>query len=46
VILDMVGGDYLERNIIAAAQDARIVQIATQAARAPPSTCAASCRSA
>jgi NADPH2:quinone reductase len=31
VILDMVGGDYTERNIIAAADDARIVQIATLA---------------
>ncbi len=29
VTLDMVGGDYTERNIIAAAEDARIVQIAT-----------------
>jgi NADPH2:quinone reductase len=29
LILDMVGGDYTERNIIAAAQDGRIVQIAT-----------------
>jgi NADPH:quinone reductase-like Zn-dependent oxidoreductase len=29
VILDMVGGGYVERNIIAAAEDARIVQIAT-----------------
>jgi NADPH:quinone reductase len=29
VILDMVGGDYTERNIIAAAEDGRIVQIAT-----------------
>lgn len=28
VILDMVGGDYVERNIKAAADDARIVQIA------------------
>lgn len=28
VILDMVGGDYTERNIVAAAEDARIVQIA------------------
>lgn len=28
VILDMVGGDYTERNIIAAAEDGRIVQIA------------------
>ena len=27
--LDMVGGDYTERNIIAAAEDGRIVQIAT-----------------
>jgi putative PIG3 family NAD(P)H quinone oxidoreductase len=36
VILDMVGGDYLERNIIAAAQDARIVQIATQAGSRTP----------
>ena len=29
VILDMVGGDYTERNIVAAAEDGRIVQIAT-----------------
>jgi NADPH2:quinone reductase len=29
VILDMVGGDYAERNIVAAAEDGRIVQIAT-----------------
>jgi putative PIG3 family NAD(P)H quinone oxidoreductase len=29
VILDMVGGDYTEKNIIAAADDGRIVQIAT-----------------
>jgi NADPH2:quinone reductase len=29
VILDMVGGDYTERNIAAAAEDGRIVQIAT-----------------
>ncbi len=28
VTLDMVGGDYTERNIIAAAEDGRIVQIA------------------
>lgn len=28
VILDMVGGDYIERNFIAAAPDGRIVQIA------------------
>jgi NADPH2:quinone reductase len=28
VILDMVGGDYIERNIAAAAQDGRIVNIA------------------
>ena len=27
--LDMVGGDYTERNIVAAAEDGRIVQIAT-----------------
>jgi NADPH:quinone reductase-like Zn-dependent oxidoreductase len=31
VILDMVGGDYLARNIAAAAPDARIVQISTLA---------------
>ena len=31
VILDMVGGDYLARNIAAAAEDARIVQISTLA---------------
>jgi NADPH:quinone reductase len=29
VTLDMVGGDYTEKNIIAAAEDGRIVQIAT-----------------
>jgi NADPH:quinone reductase len=29
VTLDMVGGDYTERNVIAAADDGRIVQIAT-----------------
>ncbi len=29
VTLDMVGGDYTDRNIIAAAEDGRIVQIAT-----------------
>ena len=28
VILDMVGGDYIERNFVAAAPDGRIVQIA------------------
>jgi putative PIG3 family NAD(P)H quinone oxidoreductase len=30
VILDMVGGDYIRRNYEAAAEDGRIVQIATQ----------------
>ena len=30
VILDMVGGDYVARNYEAAAEDGRIVQIATQ----------------
>ena len=30
VILDMVGGDYVNRNYEAAAEDARIVQIAIQ----------------
>ncbi len=29
VTLDMVGGDYTERNIIAAAEDGRIIQIAS-----------------
>lgn len=29
VTLDMVGGDYTDRNVIAAAEDGRIVQIAT-----------------
>jgi putative PIG3 family NAD(P)H quinone oxidoreductase len=29
VILDMVGGEYTEKNIVAAAEDGRIVQIAT-----------------
>ena len=31
VILDMVGGDYLQRNIAAAAPEGRIVQISTLA---------------
>ncbi len=31
VILDMVGGDYLQRNIAAAAEDGRIVQISALA---------------
>ena len=30
IILDMVGGDYVNRNYEAAAEDARIVQIAVQ----------------
>ncbi|MET3661548.1 putative PIG3 family NAD(P)H quinone oxidoreductase [Aquamicrobium ahrensii] len=30
VILDMVGGDYVDRNYIAAAEEGRIVQIAVQ----------------
>jgi NADPH2:quinone reductase len=29
VILDMIGGDYTDKNVIAAAEDGRIVQIAT-----------------
>jgi NADPH:quinone reductase-like Zn-dependent oxidoreductase len=29
VILDMVGGEYTDKNIVAAAEDGRIVQIAT-----------------
>lgn len=29
VTLDMVGGDYTDRNIVAAAEDGRVVQIAT-----------------
>jgi NADPH2:quinone reductase len=29
VILDMVGGEYTDRNILAAAEDGRVVQIAT-----------------
>jgi NADPH:quinone reductase len=29
VILDMVGGDYTDKNVIAAAEDGRVVQIAT-----------------
>jgi NADPH:quinone reductase-like Zn-dependent oxidoreductase len=29
VILDMIGGDYVARNYVAAAEDGRIVQIAT-----------------
>ena len=37
VILDMVGGDYVERNYDAAAVDGRIVQIALSAAPRPPS---------
>lgn len=36
VILDMVGGDYIERNFVAAAADGRIVQIAfLNGAKAP-----------
>lgn len=31
VILDMVGGDYLEKNVAAAAEEGRIVQISTLA---------------
>jgi NADPH2:quinone reductase len=31
VILDIIGGDYLMRNYAAAAEEGRIVQIATQA---------------
>jgi putative PIG3 family NAD(P)H quinone oxidoreductase len=31
VILDMVGGDYLDRNVTAAAEEGRIVQISTLA---------------
>ena len=39
VILDMVGGDYVDRNYDAAAVDGRIVQIATPQRRPrPPST--------
>ncbi len=30
VILDMIGGDYVDRNYMAAAEDGRIVQIAVQ----------------
>ncbi len=30
VILDMIGGDYVDRNYVAAAEEGRIVQIATQ----------------
>jgi putative PIG3 family NAD(P)H quinone oxidoreductase len=33
VILDMVGGDYLPRNLAALAMDGRLVQIATQRGR-------------
>jgi NADPH2:quinone reductase len=29
VVLDMVGGEYTDRNVVAAAEDGRIVQIAT-----------------
>ena len=36
VILDMVGGDYLPRNLAALALDGRIVQIATQRGREAP----------
>ena len=35
VILDMVGGDYVARNYAAAAEEGRIVQIATLAGAAP-----------
>ena len=34
VILDMVGGDYLDRNLSAAAEEGRIVQISTLAGKA------------
>jgi putative PIG3 family NAD(P)H quinone oxidoreductase len=40
VTLDMVGGDYTERNIAAAAEDGRIVQIATLAGPATTFTLA------
>ena len=36
VILDMVGGDYLPRNLQALATDGRLVQIATQRGREAP----------
>jgi putative PIG3 family NAD(P)H quinone oxidoreductase len=46
VVLDMVGGDYIERNYEAAAVDGRIVQIAFRAARRARSISAVSCSSA
>ena len=46
VILDMVGGDYIERNYDAAAVEGRMVQIAFQQAPRRRSTSAASCSSA
>ena len=45
VILDMVGGDYIERNYEAAAVDGRIVQIAFQGSPRRRSISAASCSS-
>lgn len=44
VILDMVAGDYIARDIACAAQDARIVIIATQGGAAATVDCAAICR--
>ena len=45
VILDMVGGDYIERNYEAAAVEGRIVQIAFQGSAKARSTSCASCSS-
>jgi len=46
VILDMVGGDYVPRNVAAAALEGRIAIIATQGAAKPSSICVRSCSSA
>jgi putative PIG3 family NAD(P)H quinone oxidoreductase len=46
VILDMVGGDYIERNYEAAAVEGRVVQIAFQGSPRPMWIFAASCSSA
>ena len=45
LILDMVGGDYIERNYDAAAVEGRIVQIAFRLRPAPTSISAACCSS-
>ena len=47
VILDMVGGDYLDRNLTAAAEEGRIVQIAfLEGSAGRDRSCARSCSSA